>query len=113
MHAKAWVMGAIGLGTILLMVAVGRTSILNMSMIVYALFFMSFILVMYAARTGNWPQVAGQQSCSFGKYSYGMYVFQNLLIPIVAPIISAAIFAEKFGSLAAGQLSPIWWSCLV
>lgn len=107
MHAKAWVLGAIGLGTILLMVAVGRTSILNMSMIVYALFFMSFILVMAQPEPVMGFKWLGNNRVLhfFGKYSYGMYVFQNLLIPVVAPVISAAILAEKFGSLAAGQLA--------
>lgn len=107
MNTKAWVMGACGLGTILLMVAIGRTSILNMSMIVYALFFMSFILLMAQPQPVMGLKWLGNNKVLhfFGKYSYGMYVFQNLLIPILAPVISAAILADKMGSLAGGQLA--------
>jgi peptidoglycan/LPS O-acetylase OafA/YrhL len=47
-------------------------------------------------------------SCSlhwFGKYSYGLYVFANLLIPLLAPVITAGGLAELLGSAYAGQLA--------
>lgn len=39
-----------------------------------------------------------------GKYSYGLYVFANLLIPLLAPVITAGGLAELLGSPYAGQL---------
>lgn len=41
----------------------------------------------------------------FGKYSYGMYVFQNLLIPLLAPLVTAESLAEQFGSPLWGKLA--------
>jgi peptidoglycan/LPS O-acetylase OafA/YrhL len=40
-----------------------------------------------------------------GKYSYGLYVFANLLIPLFAPLITAGGLAELLGSAYAGQLT--------
>jgi peptidoglycan/LPS O-acetylase OafA/YrhL len=40
-----------------------------------------------------------------GKYSYGMYVFQNLLIPFVSPWIAIASFAEATGSSFGGRVA--------
>jgi peptidoglycan/LPS O-acetylase OafA/YrhL len=39
-----------------------------------------------------------------GKYSYGMYVFANLLIPSMASLVTAAGLAASLGSPLAGQL---------
>lgn len=41
----------------------------------------------------------------FGKYSYGLYVFANLLIPLLAPVITAGGLAALLGSAYAGQLA--------
>jgi peptidoglycan/LPS O-acetylase OafA/YrhL len=40
-----------------------------------------------------------------GKYSYGMYVFANLLIPLLAGWLTAAGLASSLGSPLAGQLA--------
>jgi peptidoglycan/LPS O-acetylase OafA/YrhL len=40
-----------------------------------------------------------------GKYSYGLYVFANLLIPLLAPVITAGGLAVLLGSPYAGQLA--------
>jgi peptidoglycan/LPS O-acetylase OafA/YrhL len=40
-----------------------------------------------------------------GKYSYGLYMFGNLLIPLLSPVLTAAGLATLLGSNAAGQLS--------
>jgi peptidoglycan/LPS O-acetylase OafA/YrhL len=34
----------------------------------------------------------------FGKYSYGMYIFQYPLIPILAPILSVELLSDRLGS---------------
>jgi peptidoglycan/LPS O-acetylase OafA/YrhL len=39
-----------------------------------------------------------------GKYSYGLYVFANLLIPLLAPVITAGGLASTLGSEFGGQL---------
>ena len=40
-----------------------------------------------------------------GKYSYGMYLFANLLIPVLAAVLTAGGLAALFGSNLAGQLA--------
>jgi peptidoglycan/LPS O-acetylase OafA/YrhL len=40
-----------------------------------------------------------------GKYSYGLYVFGNLLIPLLAPVVTAGGLANLLGSAYAGQLA--------
>jgi peptidoglycan/LPS O-acetylase OafA/YrhL len=39
----------------------------------------------------------------FGKYSYAMYVFQNLLIPLLAGVVTAPGLARTLGSAWLGQ----------
>ena len=41
----------------------------------------------------------------FGKYSYGMYVFQNLLIPVVASWLSVEILQNYLGSQLVAKLT--------
>jgi len=41
----------------------------------------------------------------FGKYSYGIYVFQLPLIYLLAPVVTAGGLAAVFGSAALGQLA--------
>jgi peptidoglycan/LPS O-acetylase OafA/YrhL len=40
-----------------------------------------------------------------GKYSYGLYVFANLLIPLLASVVTAGGLASLLGSQLAGQLA--------
>jgi peptidoglycan/LPS O-acetylase OafA/YrhL len=40
-----------------------------------------------------------------GKYSYGMYMFQNPLIPLLAGVVTAPGLARQLGSPLAGQLA--------
>lgn len=39
-----------------------------------------------------------------GKYSYGMYVFQNLLIPLVAPVLTSQLLCDRLESVFWGRL---------
>lgn len=41
---------------------------------------------------------------NLGKYSYGMYVFQSPLIPLVAPVLSASAIATVVGNNVVAQL---------
>jgi len=64
------------------------------------------IVVAVTAREGSW--IAGVAKSPvlrfFSRYSYGMYVYQNLLIPILAPLVTAPLLAATLGSDAGGQL---------
>ncbi len=40
-----------------------------------------------------------------GKYSYGMYLFANLLIPLLAPLVTASGLALLLGNQVLGQLA--------
>lgn len=43
----------------------------------------------------------------FGKYSYGMYVFQYPLIPILAPFLSVELLSRTLGNSSAGRIAYI------
>jgi peptidoglycan/LPS O-acetylase OafA/YrhL len=75
----------------------------------YAAFFGALILVALTSRPGTlagrfWN---GRVLRFFGKYSYAMYVFQNLLIPILAGWISVAGSSQLVGSFFWGRLAYI------
>jgi peptidoglycan/LPS O-acetylase OafA/YrhL len=44
-----------------------------------------------------------------GKYSYGMYVFQNPLIPLSATVCSAPVFIQWFGNPIVGHAVYMAW----
>jgi peptidoglycan/LPS O-acetylase OafA/YrhL len=71
----------------------------------WAILFGSAIVLVLAARQGDWVERAGQSKVLrfFGKYSYGMYVFQSLLIPALAGLITAPGLAAACGSDLVGQ----------
>jgi len=71
----------------------------------WALFFGSaIVLVLAAPESGLVDRLGRSQMLRFfGKYSYGMYVFQSLLIPATAGLVTASGLASAFGNAAVGQ----------
>jgi peptidoglycan/LPS O-acetylase OafA/YrhL len=67
----------------------------------------ALLIVMLAAAQGTVFDVLGK--CRplrwFGHYSYGIYVFGNLLIIALAPVLNAPQLAQMLGSAYAGQLA--------
>jgi peptidoglycan/LPS O-acetylase OafA/YrhL len=71
----------------------------------WAVFFGSLLVLAVSAQPAS---VLGRLGGSrilqfFGKYSYAMYVFQNLLIPLLAGVIAAPTLAQALGSPWLGQ----------
>ena len=64
------------------------------------------VLVIAAARRSWLSRMGNSQALQFfGRYSYGMYVFQLPLIFLLAPIVTAPGLAASFGSPLLGQLA--------
>lgn len=73
----------------------------------FAVFFSSLLVLVLTVSTQSLFGLLWQTRFLkwLGKYSYGMYVFQNLLIPLVAPWIAIASFAEATGSSFGGRIA--------
>lgn len=71
----------------------------------WAIFFGAALVLVLSAGPGGFVERLGHSRVLrfFGKYSYGMYVFQSLLIPALAGLATAPGLARMFGSDAAGQ----------
>jgi peptidoglycan/LPS O-acetylase OafA/YrhL len=64
------------------------------------------VLVVTAPRTTLLGRLGHSPALHWlGKYSYGMYVFANLLIPLLAGLVTAGGLAALLGSNLAGQLA--------
>ncbi|MCE9526765.1 MAG: hypothetical protein K8R36_12010, partial [Planctomycetales bacterium] len=92
--------GVIILGTILLPISLLHKRLLAIPEFLFAAFFSGVILLaLSAAKDGCWGRLWNSPLLRFfGKYSYGMYVFQNLLIPVVASWLSVEILQNHLGS---------------
>lgn len=73
---------------------------------IYAIMFGSLIILALSAKQGGLAERCWNSRCLrwLGKYSYGMYVFQNLLIPVLAMLFTAESLAAVCGSAFAGRL---------
>ena len=78
---------------------------LGLPQTIWAMFFAAMLTLTLAARPktllarfGNSPTLR-----FFGKYSYAMYVFQNLLIPLLAGLVTAPGLAAATGNAWLGQ----------
>jgi peptidoglycan/LPS O-acetylase OafA/YrhL len=67
----------------------------------------SLLVLVVAASQQSWLARCGQSRWLqfFGKYSYGMYVFQLPLIFLLAPLVTATGLASLLGSAWLGQLT--------
>ncbi|MDX1948159.1 MAG: acyltransferase [Pirellulaceae bacterium] len=72
---------------------------------IWAVFFGSLLVLTLVARPNTWRARFGNSAIFrfFGKYSYAMYVFQNLLIPLLAGLVTAPGLAAATGSVWLGQ----------
>src|SRR4029078_3476471 len=75
--------------------------------LLFAAFFAAMILLALTSSPGGWWSKVWNSPVLrfFGKYSYGMYVFQNLLIPIVASWLSVDILQNQLGSQFLAKLA--------
>src|SRR6185503_949464 len=92
--------GAIVLAAVLLPISLLHKRLLAIPEFLFAAFFAAMILLaLTASKEGWWGKLWNSPVLRFfGKYSYGMYVFQNLLIPIVASWLSVDILQQQLGS---------------
>ncbi|MFN0020629.1 MAG: acyltransferase family protein [Pirellulaceae bacterium] len=103
-----WAIAAVLLlGTILLPTSLLHKRLLAIPELLFAAFFAGVILLaLTASKEGCWGKLWNSPFLRFfGKYSYGMYVFQNLLIPVVASWLSVDILQNHFGSQLLAKLT--------
>ncbi len=92
--------GAVFLAAVLLPISLLHKRLLAIPELLFAVFFAATILLaLTASKEGLWGKLWNSPLLRFfGKYSYGMYVFQNLLIPLVATWLSVEILQQHLGS---------------
>ena len=95
------------LGAVLLPISLLHRRLLAIPELLFAAFFAGVILLaLSATKDGWWGKLWNSPLLRFfGKYSYGMYVFQNLLIPLTAAWLSVASFQQRLGSHVLAQLA--------
>lgn len=101
----AWPLLAVA-ALVMTVMAARSMRLLGLPMLGWATLSGLLIVVAVTAREGSWLAGVAKSPVLrfFSRYSYGMYVYQNLLIPILAPIVTAPLLASMLGSNASGQL---------
>ncbi len=99
--------GVLFLATLLLPISLMHKRLLAIPELLFAAFFAGVILLaLTASKEGWWGRLWNSSLLRFfGKYSYGMYVFQNLLIPVVASWLSVDILQQQLGSQLLAKLT--------
>ena len=99
--------GVVLLGMLLIPISLLHKRLLAIPEFLFAVFFAAMILLaLSASKEGWWGKLWNSPLLRFfGKYSYGMYVFQNLLIPVVASWLSVDILQEQLGSQLLAKLA--------
>lgn len=101
------VAGAVLLGTLLIPIGLSQRRLLALPETLFAAFFACVILLaVCAAQAGCWGKLWNSRLLQFlGKYSYGMYVFQNLLIPVLAPVLTIEILQSALGNIGLARVA--------
>jgi peptidoglycan/LPS O-acetylase OafA/YrhL len=99
--------GTVILAAVLLPISLLHKRLLAIPELVFAAFFAAMILLALTASKESWWGKLWNSPVLrfFGKYSYGMYVFQNLLIPVVASWLSVDILQQQLGSQLLAKLA--------
>jgi peptidoglycan/LPS O-acetylase OafA/YrhL len=100
----AWVTGLLLLPEIIL-----QRRLLTVPTTLYAAFFGALIVLAITAKPASWSARFWNSRVlrHLGKYSYGMYVFQYPLIPLLAALFTAESLTLALGSALWGRLSYI------
>ena len=98
---------AVLLALVLLPMSLLHKRLLAIPELFFAVFFACLILLaVSSAKEGWWGTFWNSKFLRFfGKYSYGMYVFQNLLIPLLAPWLTVASLQAGTGSFYRAKLA--------
>lgn len=97
---------AIGSGLLLLPTIILRTRLMTIPTTLYALFFAAFIILAVASAKQGWLSYLGRSRLLqwLGRYSYGMYVYQNLLLVGLASVFGAGTLQQLSGSAVAARV---------
>ena len=92
-------------GCFALATAIAQKRLLGLPETAWSCFFGALLVLVVTARPQTWLGRFGNSRLLrfFGKYSYAMYVFQNLLTPLMAALMTAPGLAVIFGSTLLGQ----------
>lgn len=90
---------------VLLALSITHLRLMGIPHLLWSCFFAAFLVLVLTTKRTSWLGRAAHWPVLhfFGKYSYGMYVFQCLLIPLLGGLISAPALAEALGHPILGQ----------
>lgn len=101
---------AVTTGLMLLPLIALRLQLKTVPTTLYAVFFAAFVILAVAsAKQQGWLSFLGRSKLLLwlGKYSYGMYVYQNLLLVGFAGLFTPAILEQWTGSAAIARIAFI------
>jgi peptidoglycan/LPS O-acetylase OafA/YrhL len=89
--------------------------LLGFPITIRSIFFGGVLVLAVSARSGSlWGKMWGSRPLRFfGKYSYAMYVFQLPLIEVLAPVLTAEMLCERFGSVLLGRVAYLLAMCTI